>query len=106
MYLDHPLHQVYQRVQFTPKDLLCQDDRHLAPVQPHHPICRGTHIFFRTFGIQLDHFRDKVLLQTYIKYLRGLVEEKKTINHHGREVEVDLGLLSEKPSLTQVYDLK
>ena len=47
-----------------------------------------------------------MLLQTYIEYLRGLVEDKKTINHHGREVEVDLDLLSEKPSLTQVYDLK
>ena len=48
----------------------------------------------------------QVLLQTYIEYLRGLVEDKKTINHHGREVEVDLDLVSEKPSLTQVYDLK
>ena len=47
-----------------------------------------------------------MLLQTYIEHLRGLVEEKKTINHHGREVEVDLDLLSEKPSLTQVFDLK
>ena len=55
---------------------------------------------------QFDHFCDKVLLQTYIEYLRGLVEDKKTINHHGREVEVDLDLLPEKPSLTQVYDLK
>ena len=25
----------------------------------------------------------KVLLQTYIEHLRGLVEDKKTINHHG-----------------------
>ena len=47
-----------------------------------------------------------MLLQTYIEHLRGLVEDKKKINHHGREVEVDLDLLSEKPSLTQVYDLK
>ena len=45
-------------------------------------------------------------MKRYIEYLHGLVEDKKTINHHGREVEVDLDLLSEKPSLTQVYDLK
>jgi hypothetical protein len=31
----------------------------------------------------------EVLLQTYIEYLRGLVEETKTINHHGKEVKVD-----------------
>jgi hypothetical protein len=30
-----------------------------------------------------------VLLQTYIEYLRGLVEETKTINHHGKEITVD-----------------
>jgi hypothetical protein len=30
------------------------------------------------------------MLQTYIEYLRGLVEESKTINHHGKEVKVDL----------------
>ena len=54
----------------------------------------------------------KVLLQTYIEYLRGLVEDKKTINHHGREVEVDLdGLMTEKPiqvkpAITQVFDLE
>ena len=53
----------------------------------------------------------KVLLQTYIEYLRGLVEDKKTINHHGREVEVDLDLMTEKPiqeksAITQVFDLE
>ena len=53
-----------------------------------------------------------MLLQTYIEYLRGLVEDKKTINHHGREVEVDLdALMTEKPSqvkpaITQVFDLE
>ena len=50
-----------------------------------------------------------MLLQTYIEYLRGLVEDKKTINHHGREVEVDLDdLMTEKskPALTQVFDLE
>ena len=52
-----------------------------------------------------------MLLQTYIEYLRGLVEDKKTINHHGREVEVDLDLMSEKPNqvkpaITQVFDLE
>ena len=49
----------------------------------------------------------KVLLQTYIEYLRGLVEDKKKINHHGREVEVDLDLLPDlKSAITQVYDLE
>ena len=32
----------------------------------------------------------QVLLQTYIEHLRGLVEQTKTINHHGKEVKVDL----------------
>ena len=32
---------------------------------------------------------DQVLLQTYIEYLRGLVEEKTSINHHGNDVEVE-----------------
>ena len=32
----------------------------------------------------------QVLLQTYIEHLRGLVERSKTINHHGKEVTVDL----------------
>ena len=31
----------------------------------------------------------QVLLQTYIEHLRGLVEESKTINHHGKEIQVD-----------------
>jgi hypothetical protein len=31
----------------------------------------------------------QVLLQTYIEYLRGLVEETKTINHHGKEITVE-----------------
>ena len=50
-------------------------------------------------------------MQTYIEYLRGLVEDKKTINHHGREVEVDLELMTEKPiqvkpATTQVFDME
>ena len=53
----------------------------------------------------------KVLLQTYIEYLRGLVEDKKTINHHGREREIDLDLMNEKPTqvkpvVTQASDLE
>ena len=53
----------------------------------------------------------KVLLQTYIEYLRGLVEDKKTINHHGREREIDLDLMNEKPNqvkpaVTQAFDLE
>ena len=31
----------------------------------------------------------QVLLQTYIEYLRGLVEEKTSFNHHGNDVEVE-----------------
>ena len=30
-----------------------------------------------------------MLLQTYIEYLRGLVEQSKTINHHGKETNVE-----------------
>ena len=53
----------------------------------------------------------KVLLQTYIEHLRGLVEDKKTINHHGREREIDLDLMNEKPvqvkpAVTQAFDLE
>ena len=52
-----------------------------------------------------------MLLQTYIEYLRGLVEEKKTINHHGREREIDLDLINGKPTqvkpaATQAFDLE
>ena len=47
-----------------------------------------------------------MLLQTYIEHLRGLVEDKKTINHHGtmRVIKLDEsskesnnGALNEKP---------
>ena len=53
----------------------------------------------------------KVLLQTYIEYLRGLVEDKKTINHHGREVQIDLDMTTEKlvqvqPADVQAFDLE
>ena len=53
----------------------------------------------------------KVLLQTYIEYLRGLVEDKKTINHHGREREIDLETTTEKtiqvkPAVNQSFDLE
>ena len=93
-------HQVHQCVKCPPEDLLCEDDRHLATVQPHHPLCRGDFFSYSDFR------HTKVLLQTYIEYLRGLVEEKKTINHHGREVEVDLELVTEKPVITQIFDLE
>ena len=39
----------------------------------------------------------KVLLQTYIEYLRGLVEEKTRINHHGKDLEVDLNSDKDPP---------
>ena len=55
--------------------------------------------------------KQKVLLQTYIEYLRGLVEEKKTINHHGRQIEIDLDMTTEKlaqvkPADVQAFDLE
>ena len=53
----------------------------------------------------------KVLLQTYVEYLRGLVEDSKTINHHGREREIDLDLMNRKPTqvkpaANQAFDLE
>ena len=39
----------------------------------------------------------QVLLQTYIEYLRGLVEERTTINHHGKDLEVDLSSDKDSP---------
>ena len=33
----------------------------------------------------------QVVLQTYIEYLRGKIEEKKEMNNHGRTVVVDTG---------------
>ena len=38
---------------------------------------------------KLPFIPSQVLLQTYIEHLRGLVEETKTINHHGKEVQVE-----------------
>jgi hypothetical protein len=31
----------------------------------------------------------QVVLQTYIEYLRGKIEEKKEMNHHGKTVVVN-----------------
>ena len=50
-----------------------------------------------------------MLLQTYIEYLRGLVEDKRTINHHGREREIDLEMekpIQVEPAVTQAFDLE
>merc|ERR1719431_1830502 len=33
----------------------------------------------------------EVLLQTYIEYLRGKVEDSQTINHHGKSLKVEDG---------------
>merc|ERR1719312_2270308 len=33
----------------------------------------------------------EVLLQTYIEYLRGKVEDSQTINHHGKSLQVEDG---------------
>jgi len=33
----------------------------------------------------------EVLLQTYIEYLRGKVEDNQTINHHGKQLDVEDG---------------
>ena len=84
---------------------VCLWERYLAHFQPYHPFWQR-YIFHRSiFPPQ------KVLLQTYIEYLRGLVEEKKSINHHGREVEIDLDLLTERsiqvqPASIQAFDLE
>ena len=39
--------------------------------------------------LELPFNSSQVLLQTYIEYLRGIVEETKTINHHGKEISVE-----------------
>ena len=40
--------------------------------------------------LTFSSFFPQVLLQTYIEHLRGKIEDgMKTINHHGREVQVD-----------------
>ena len=31
----------------------------------------------------------QVILQTYVEYLRGKVEDKKEMNHHGKTIVVD-----------------
>ena len=41
-----PSYQVHQCVKCPPEDLLREDDRHLASVQPHHPLCRGDFFSF------------------------------------------------------------
>ena len=100
--------KVHQCVECPPKDLLREDDRPLASVQPHHPFCGGGYLYFsKSNSTSLT----KVLLQTYIEYLRGLVEDSKTINHHGREHEIDLDLINGKPTqvkpaATQAFDLE
>ena len=33
----------------------------------------------------------KVILQTYIEFLRGKLEDSQTINHHGKALEVEGG---------------
>ena len=65
----------------------------------------------QTFLSKSEYIIFKVLLQTYIEYLRGLVEDKKTINHHGREREIDLETTTEntiqvKPAVNQAFDLE
>ena len=65
----------------------------------------------QTFLSKSEYIIFKVLLQTYIEYLRGLVEDKKTINHHGREREIDLDMTTEKtiqvkPAVNQSFDLE
>ena len=100
--------KVHKCVECSAKDVVRQDDRHLAPVQPYNPFCRGDQIFCQNLTCLL---KTKVLLQTYIEYLRGLVEDKKTINHHGREREIDLETRTEKtiqvkPAVNQAFDLE
>ena len=38
--------KVHQCVECPPKDLLREDDRPLASVQPHHPFCGGGYLYF------------------------------------------------------------
>ena len=33
----------------------------------------------------------KVLVQTRIEHLRGMVEDSQTINHHGKKLEIEGG---------------
>ena len=37
----------------------------------------------------IKYLFEQVVLQTYIEYLRGKIEEKKEMNHHGKTVVVD-----------------
>ena len=46
----------------------------------------------------------QVILQTYIEYLRGKVDDKKEMNHHGKTIVVDTATKVEP--LEYVTDLK
>ena len=44
----------------------------------------------------------QVLLQTFIEHLRGKVEEKKEINHHGKTIEIGETKVEESPKIINV----
>jgi hypothetical protein len=44
----------------------------------------------------------QVLLQTYIEHLRGKVEDKKEINHHGNAVTVQPAVAATPNTLSQL----
>ena len=43
--------KVHQCVECPPKDLLREDDRPLASVQPHHPFCGGGYLYFQNLTL-------------------------------------------------------
>ena len=61
----------------------------MADFQSSCAFCRGT--FVANKHKQIVFFLFQVLLQTYIEYLRGKVEDSQTINHHGKSLQVEDG---------------
>ena len=51
------------------------------------PFCLSLPFFILSITIAF-YLPIKVILQTYIEYLRGKTEESKEINHHGKTIEV------------------
>ena len=61
----------------------------MANFQSSCAFCRGTFVACKYQQIVFLLFQ--VLLQTYIEYLRGKVEDSQTINHHGKSLQVEDG---------------
>ena len=47
----------------------------------------------------------KVLLQTYIEFLRGKIEDSQTINHHGKALEVEGGKVVSVSEVGEVTEM-